>query len=429
MYREIYTQLEEWKESKNRKILYLAGAKGVGKTWTLNDFGMGFYTATAYFDLETQEYARFIFEGDTEKNRIIKMLSVTCGENIEPENTLVILENVDILPNYADIIKFVATQMKEYHVCITTKKNEVRILSENKEITGYVDVINIYPLSFSEFLRVNQEDDLCRLIEENSKRKIEQFYLNRIKEYLKIYMLIGGMPSVVKTYVDTESIKEAEAEKSNIIFGYMNDFETLENKAFSAKVKQVWDSIAIQLAQENKKFQYGVVKLTARAREYKDAVEFLVDHKYLSPLYKVKDIKTPINEQTDEKSFELFFNDIGILSSMYGLTIEDFEDESILKSREGALAVQYVFCELQHNPNVSNIHYWTSAATAKIDFIFEDGDNIIPIEINLDENTKAQSLKVYRGRYNNNMSVRITMDTMSISGGILNLPMFAIWNL
>ncbi len=429
MYREILTQLEEWKDKKDRKILYLAGAKGVGKTWTLNDFGMGFYLTTAYFDFETQEYAKFVFEGEIEKRRIIKMLSVTCGENIEPDNTFIILENIDVLPDYADILKFIYEEMKEYHICITTKRSETRILSENTRLSDFVDVINIYPLSFSEFLRVNQEDDLCRLIEENSKRKIEQYYLDRIKEYLKIYMLIGGMPGVVKTYIETDSIKEAEAEKSNLIFSYINEFDNIENKAFSLKVKQVWDSIALQLSQENKKFQYGVVKLTARAREYKDAVEFLIDNKYISPLYKAKEIKTPINEQTDEKSFELFFNDIGILSSMYGLNIQDFEDENILKSREGALAVQYVFCELQHNPNVLNIHYWTSQATAKIDFVFEDGDNIIPIEINLDENTKAQSLKVYKGRYNNNMSVRITMDTMSISGGILNLPMFAIWNL
>ena len=429
MYREILTQLEAWKEKDNRKILYLSGAKGVGKTWTLNDFGMGFYVNTAYFDLKTQEYARFVFEGDLQKERIVKMLSVTCGENIEPGNTFIILENIDALPNYDKLIKFIYDEMNEYHISITTMRNEERILDASQEVAKSVDVINLYPLSFSEFLRVNQEDDLCGLIEENSKRKIEKESLNRIKEYLKIYMLIGGMPSVVKTYVETESIREAETEKSNIIFGYMNEFENLDNKAFSTKVKQVWESVALQLASENKKFQYGSVKLTARAREYKDAVEFLIDGKYLTPLYKVSDVKLPLKKNRDDKSFEMFFNDIGILSSMYGLTIEDFENEKVLKNNNGAMAVQYVFGELQHNPNVSNIHYWTSAATAKIDFVFEDGNNIIPIEINLDENAKAQSLKVYRSRYKNNMSVRITVDTMSIAGGVLNLPLFAIWNL
>ncbi len=390
---------------------------------------MGFYTTVAYFDLRTQEYARFIFEGELQKERIVKMLSVTCGENIEPGETLIVLENIDALPNYNNIVEFMSTDMKEYDICITTMKNEFRILSDNEKMSEYVDLIHIYPLSFSEFLRVNQEDDLCRLIEENSKRMIEKDSLARIKEYFKIYMLIGGMPSVVKAYIETDSIKEAETEKSNIIFGYLEEFENVENKAFSKKIKEVWDSIAVQLAQENKKFQYGSVKLTARAREYKDAVEFLIDGKYLTPLYKVKEVKTPLSEQTDEKSFEMFFNDIGILSSMYGLTIDDFDDERVLLSKNGALTVQYVFGELQHNPNVSNIHYWTSEATAKIDFLFEDGDNVIPIEINLNENTKAQSLKVYRSRYKNNMSVRITVDTMSISSGILNLPLFAIWNL
>ncbi len=429
MYREILTQLEAWKEKENRKLLYLAGAKGVGKTWTINDFGMGFYGNTAYFDLKTQEYARFMFEGELEKSRIIKMLSVNCGDNVEPGETLIVLENIDSLPEYVKLINYMAKEMSEYHICITSSKNEDWILKANEELRGCVDVIYIYPLSFSEFLRVNQEDDLCGLIEGNSKKKIEKESLARIKEYLKIYMLIGGMPSVVKTYIETESLKEAEAEKSNILFEYLNEFEAIENKAFRQKVKQVWDSIATQLAAENKKFQYGAVKLTARAREYKDAVEYLINEKYVTPLYKISNVKTPLKKQVDEKSFELFYNDIGFLSSMYGLTIDDFENESVLMSKNGALALQYVYEELQHNPNVNNIYYWTSQATAKIDFIFEDGDNIIPIEVNLSENTKAQSLKVYRERYKNNMSVRITIDTMSISAGVLNLPLFAIWNL
>lgn len=429
MYREIFTQLQAWQEKQDRKIMYLTGAKGVGKTWTLNDFGMGFYGNTAYFDLESQEYARFVFEGELEKARIIKMLGVTCGENIEPKETLIVLENIDSLPDFSKLVKFMYDEMKEYHICITTRKNEERILIKFEEMVECVDVIKLYPLSFSEFLRVNQEDDLCVLIEENSKRLIETSSLTKIKEYLKTYMLLGGMPSVVKTYVETESISEAEAEKSNLIFGYMNEFEAIENKAFRLKVKQVFESVAEQLKAENKKFQYGSVKITARAREYKDAVEYLIENKYVSVMYRIKDAVLPLKKQKDEKSFELFFNDIGILSAMYGLKVADFEDDKILMERNGALALQYVYEELMHNPNVNDIYYWISQATAKIDFVFEDGDNIIPIEINLNENTKAQSLKVYRERYKNNMSVRITNDSMSISGGILNLPLFSIWNL
>ena len=429
MYREIFTQLQSWQEKQDRKIMYLTGAKGVGKTWTLNDFGMGFYGNVAYFDLEDQEYARFIFEGDLEKARIIKMLGVTCGENIEPKETLIILENIDSLPNFSNLVKFMYDEMQEYHICITTLKNEERILKKFPEMAECVDVIHLYPLSFSEFLQVNQEDDLCVLIEENSKRLIETSSLKKIKEYLKTYMLLGGMPSVVKTFVETESISEAEAEKSNLLFSYMNEFEAIENKAFRMKVKQVFESVAEQLGAENKKFQYGSVKLTARAREYKDAVEYLIDNKYVSALYRAKDAVLHLKEQKDEKSFELFFNDIGILSAMYGLKAEDFENDKILMERNGALALQYVYEELMHNPNVNDVYYWISQATAKIDFVFEDGDNFIPIEVNLNENTKAQSLKVYRERYKNNMSVRITKDSMSIAGGILNLPLFSIWNL
>lgn len=430
MYREILTQLEEWKEKENRKILFLAGAKGVGKSWTLADFGAGFYGKTVIFDLKSQDYARFIFEGDLSTKRILKMLSVNCGENIEPEDTFIVLENIDVLPNYVKVIDLIYREMKEYHIAITTLCNERRILAMNSGLEEKTDVIFMYPLSFSEFLRVNQEDDLCVKIEENSKRKIDKEILGKIKEYLKVYMLIGGMPEVVKTYIDTDSIREAEAVKSNIIFGYLKEFESVDNKAFSKKIIQVWESVSEQLSGENKKFQYGAVRLTARAREYKEAVDFLVNGKYVSPLYRVSEPLSTIERNRDEKSFELFFNDIGFLSSIYGLTFDDFENEEKISAiHNGAIIEQFVFEELMHNPNVLDIGYWVSGATAKIEFVFEDGDEVIPVEINLFENPKAQSLKVYRNRYKNEMSVRISMDNMSISNGILTLPLFAIWNL
>ena len=243
-------------------------------------------------------------------------------------------------------------------------------------------------------------------------------------------MITGGMPSVVKTYVDTLSMGKVEAEKAKILFAMEEEIEAIEQPALRNKVKQVFDSIPMQLEKENKKFQYGVVKLTARAREYKDAVEWLIDHKFVVPIYRAKEAIAPLDGQIDDKSFELFVSDVGLLASMYGITFADIDDEEFPFHMKGdALLEQYIYSELLHNPNTNNIYYWISEATARIAFIFQDGDVVIPMEINLDSNEKAQSLKVFRGKYNVPMAVRISKDKMQMTQDTLTLPLFSIWNL
>ena len=247
---------------------------------------------------------------------------------------------------------------------------------------------------------------------------------------MKLYLVVGGLPSVVKEFVETGSLEQVETMKAKILMGMEEQIDNVSQPSLAKKIKQVFDCIPAQLEKENMKFQYGMVKITARAREYKEAVEWLIDNKFVTPLYRVKEPVAPLFSKQDEKSFEMYVNDIGLLVSMFGLTFDDIEKEDSPFMMKGqALVKQYIYGELLHNPNVNNIYYWISEATAKIEFLFQDSDVVIPIEVNLDLNEKAQSLKVYKAKYDVPMAVRISKDKMGMTKNMLTLPMFSIWNL
>ena len=430
MYREILNQLADWKDKENRKVLLLSGGKGVGKSYTLADFGAGFFTNTCVFDFKEQEYVRYLFEGELDKNIILKKLSVSCGETLVPGETLLVFENVDAFENSKEIVSYICEELVEYHVAITLMRLEENFLKANQELENKLDIINIYPLSFSEFLIVNKENSFCDRIANQAKEPLTKSELEKLNHYMKLYLVVGGIPSVVKEFVETGSLEQVETMKAKILMGMVEQIENVSQTALSKKIKQVFESIPAQLEKENMKFQYGLVKLTARAREYKEAVEWLIDNKFVTPLYRVKEPVAPLFAKQDDKSFEMYVSDIGLLVSMFGLTFDDIEKEDSPFMMKGqALVKQYIYGELLHNPNVNNIYYWISEATAKIEFLFQDSDVVIPIEVNLDLNEKAQSLKVYKSKYDVPMAVRISKDKMGMTKNMLTLPMFSIWNL
>ena len=430
MYREILNQLAEWKDKDSRKALLLAGGKGVGKSYALEDFGAGFFGNTCMFDFKEQDYVRYLFEGDLDKNVILKKLSVSCGETLVPGETLLVFENVDALENAGDLVRYICEELVEYHVAITLMRSEENFLKRNEDLVGRLDVINIYPLSFSEFLIVNKESGFCDRIANQAKEPLTKIELEKLEFYMRLYLVVGGLPSVVRVLLETGSLEQVETEKARILMSMVEQIENVSQPALAKKIKQVFDSIPAQLEKENMKFQYGMVKLTARAREYKEAVDWLVDNKFIMPLYRVKEAIAPLESQRDEKSFEMYVSDIGLLVSMFGITMDDIEKEnSPFVMRGQALVKQYIYGELLHNPNVNNIYYWISEATAKIEFLFQDSDVVIPIDVNLGLNEKAQSLKVYKSKYSVPMSVRISKEKISMTKDMLTLPMFSIWNL
>ncbi len=428
MYREILNELAEWKDKENRKPLLIVGAKGVGKTYVAKDFGEGFYDNFVLLDLREQNFIKYLFEDDFNAERVEKMLSVACGSKITTDGTLIILENVDSVKNIERLLNFFCNEMKDYHICMTTTCEEKYGI--NKDHVGDIDIIHLYPLSFSEFLRVNKESELCKAIENNNTKPLTDNNLRALKDYMKLYYFVGGMPLAVKCWIDTEDIHAVREEKRKILDTYKDEFEGLNDTPFSYKVAKVWDSMGNQLIKENKKFQYGVVKATARAREYSDAVSWLIENNFVNKVNRIVEPKTPTETYVDEKSFELFLNDVGLLSEIYNLDYVDvsmaFDDDNDYNK---ALTEQFAYQELRYNKSIGELFYWVSEATAKIEFLFEDSGVMIPVEINLNNNTKAQSIKVYKAKYNPPMIIKITLDAFSMKSGMMELPIFAIWAL
>lgn len=429
MYRDIIAELSKWKESKIRKPLMLMGARSVGKSWIIKDFGAGFFNSTIIIDFEKQDYSRYLFEGVLDKNRILKMLNIFSGDKVNTEDTLIVLENIHLLNEPFKLMEFLYLTMSEYYICCTTFFRE-QLLFKNKNGIDYCEIYNLYPLSFGEFLIVNKEFSLYSKIENHKDNPLNINDLSVIEDYLKIFYCVGGMPSVVNTWLKDQSYLDAQESKKMILCKFEDDFNKIDSKTLRNKVFEVWNSIGAQLEKDNKKFQFGIVKITARSREYSEALEWLYNRRYISKLFKIKDAKVPINKQIDDKSFEVFMIDIGLLSSDYQINYEDIMgDRRNMSSNNNALNEQFAFQELLFNKNINDFYYWTSDATARIEFVFEDSGQIVPIDINIDGNKKAQSLKVFKERYNNAMSVRITYEKFSMNNGILNIPIYAIWNL
>lgn len=430
MYREILEKLVCWKDKEDRGILFLEGRKGVGKTYTLKDFGAGCFDCTALVDLKKQEYIRVFLEKELNKERFLSILEIACGGSMTAGQTLIVLENAEELSNLKEVIRFLSDNMKEFHIVITSSIREQEFMDMLSEASGLIQIMHLYPLNIKEFLTILGKEELAERIKNCGKKPLSEEDKEQLNKYVRMYFYVGGMPQVVQKYIDTENIQVVANEKERLLESFENEIRQIEYKALSNKAMKVWKSITAQLGKENKKFQFGVVKLTARAREYNAAVEWLYSKKYIDKVYRAKKPSSRLFEHRDEKSYEVYLTDIGLLTAMYGISYEELcQAKDLSGLRCGALTEQFVYQELMANENVKDIYYWISDATAKVEFMFEDNGEVIPVEINLCNNTKAQSIKVYRSRYNPAMYITISKDTMSMSEGAIRLPMYAIWNL
>lgn len=430
MYRDIIESLVKWQENENRKILLLAGARGVGKTYTLRDFGEGCFSSFVLVDLKDHKFIKNIFQERSDRDKLINILEIAGGVSLTPGESLIVIENIDVVNDISSAMEFIQSNLSQFHVVLTTCGREDTMMSKIGGRWDIIEIITLFPLNFKEFLGILKRNDLCERIKNGGKEKIPSEEAEEIQEYVRKYLYIGGMPSVVQKYIDTQNLEQVEGEKQTILQQVENEINEIESTTLRGKVLQVWRSVPLQLNKENKKFQYGIVKLTARAREYEDAVQWLYENKYFDKILRVREPYEKLSNYRDEKSFEVFLIDMGLLSAMLELSYGDIMEEENLESlKEGAVLEQFIYNELLSNNNVGRLYYWISKATAKIEFIFEDSGQIIPIEINLKENTKAQSIKVYRSRYNPPMYISITENVVSMAGGVLKLPMYAIWNL
>ena len=430
MQRLLLQDLISWKNKKNRLPLILRGARQVGKTWLLNEFGKTAFDDMLSINFENAPGLKEAFDGDISPSRILDLLGALHGKRIKPYETLLIFDEVQEIPRALTALKYFAETAPEYAICCAGSMLGVALHSGTSFPVGKVDFLTLQPLNFKEFLLANGEYGLIEFIQNNGIREIPKVMINKLADYLKLYFVIGGMPSVVSSWLDTRDFSEVESRQLDILETYENDFSKHAPRHVVPKLRYLWNSIPSQLAKENKKFIYGLIREGARAREYEEAMLWLLDSGLLRKVSRITKAAPPLKAYEDIKAFKLYHLDVGLLRVMSELSPDAILDGiRVFEEFKGALTEQFVLSELLGESFIRSIYYWTSEATAEVDFIFADNKNIYPVEVKAVESLQARSLRVYRDRYNPKLAIRTSLSNLRLDDGLLNVPLFALFNL
>lgn len=429
MYRDKIEELKKWKESSNRKPLIIRGARQVGKTWLMKEFGEKNYEKCAYINFDDNSRMNKLFEENFDLDRIIQGLKIESGVNIEPENTLIIFDEIQETPKALKALKYFYENANEYHVISAGSLLGVAIHSGTSFPVGKVDFLDLMPLSFFEFLNALNEKDLVELLKSNDFNMIDVFS-SKLKDYLKIYYYVGGMPEVVNSYVQNKDLVEVRRIQKTLLEDYEQDFSKHAPNNIVPRIRQLWNNIPTQLAKENKKFIYGLVREGARAREYEIALSWLIDCGLIYQVNRVNNSKIPLSAYQDFSAFKLYLLDVGLLSAMSGIDAKTIlEGNEIFNEFKGSLTEQYVLCQLKQCTNL-DIFYWSAdTGTAEVDFITQIGTNNVPIEVKASENLQAKSLKTFVQKYNTKINVRTSMSDYRKEDWLINIPLYSIGNI
>ena len=425
MKRFIMKQLVDWKNSFDRKPLILKGARQVGKTYILKEFGENNYENVAYFNFDHDDGLKELFSNTKNPIRIIEQLSIANGKKISPETTLIIFDEIQECPNALNSLKYFCEEANEYHVACAGSLLGIR-LSKTSFPVGKVEFLNLYPMSFSEFLIADRSENLVEYMKGISKiEKIPTIFESQLIEKLKIYYIVGGMPEVVYSWINEKDIEKVNKIQENILLSYEEDFSKHIDAAEANKVSLIWNGIPSQLARENKKFVYQVVKDGARAREYESALNWLKDANLICKCYSVNKCAFPLKAYTDLSSFKIYMNDVGLLRKMANLDSSIILDgNKLFEEFKGAFTENYVANTL--NYLFDSAPYYYTFDRNEIDFVLQIKNEIIPIEVKSDKSTNNNSLTKYNMKNINNYSYRFSLNNLTKDEKIINIPLYLI---
>lgn len=429
MYRQKMQELVEWKKSPNRKPLIIRGARQVGKTWLMKEFGKKYYEKCAYINFDDNTRMNKLFDGDFDLDKIIQGLKIESGVNIEPENTLIILDEIQETPKALKALKYFCENAREYNIISAGSLLGVAIHGGTSFPVGKVDFLDLTPLSFFEFLEALGKKELLQLLKNNDFDMINIFD-TKLKELLKLYYYIGGMPEVVSSYIENEDLLKVRKIQKTLLSDYEQDFSKHAPSNIVPRIRQLWNNIPTQLAKENKKFIYGLVREGARAREYEIALSWLIDCGLIYQVNRVNNSKVPLSAYQDFNAFKLYILDVGLLGAMAGIDARTLiEENDIFEEFKGSLTEQYVLCQLKQCTEL-DIFYWSSdTGTAELDFIAQIGRKNVPIEVKASENLQAKSLKSFIQKYHTDINVRTSMSSYKKEEWIINIPLYSIGNI
>jgi len=418
--------LETWKESVTRKPLILRGARQVGKTWLMKAFGEAAYAQSVYVNLETQKSVHTLFEGDIDIKRILLGLQVASGKTIHPQTTLIILDEIQAVDGALTSLKYFQEDASEYHIIAAGSLLGVALHQHTSFPVGKVDFLDIYPLDFMEFLEAMGEARLLDLLKSRDWTLISTFKTKYI-QWLRHYYYVGGMPEAVYAFSLRQNFKEVRAIQQRILSAYEQDFSKHAPNEVVPRIRMLWNAIPAQLAKENKKFIYGVIKEGARAKDYELALSWLIDCGLVHRVNRAKKPALPLKAYEDFSAFKLFLVDLGLLSAMCQLDAKSLlEGNAIFEEFKGALTEQYVMQQLLIDKEMV-IYYWSAEKSqGEIDFLLQYQGNIVSLEVKAEENLQAKSLKAFKQKYQPSLSLRTSMSNYREDGWLINLPLYGI---
>lgn len=429
MYRKVYEQLKKWKKSNARKPLIIYGARQIGKTYSMLEFGQEEYDNVAYFNLENNSDLVCIFDKDLNPERIIAELSILKSVSIIPERTLIIFDEIQACEKALTFLKYINEDANEYHIIAAGSLLGLALNRGNYSFpVGKVDTINMYPMTFEEFLIALGEEELKNVIIKAAKDTIplSETMHNKALELYRTYLAVGGYPEAVVRYIEKRDFDYVRAVQCNISDAYIADMAKYSTPADMVKAIAAYNSLPSQLAKENSKFMYSVIGSSARAKDYESAISWLISAGVVIKCNKVTEGNMPLKIYEDILSFKMYYSDVGLLAMKSGVPAENIIHNLKLSDKmRGILAENYVAQELYAKGIMP--YYWVSTNQAEVDFVIQTGDSVIPIEVKSADNVRARSLGIYRNKYTPEYSVRVSAKNFGFENGIKSIPLYALF--
>ncbi|MFI3297183.1 MAG: AAA family ATPase [bacterium] len=422
--RDTITALRKWKNDKNRKPLILQGARQVGKTWLLKEFGRTNFDDVALFNFDENPELKQFFSSTKDVKRIVENLSLVHGKKIDPESTLIIFDEIQECNDALNTLKYFAENAPEYYIACAGSLLGVAMSRGASFPVGKVDFLSIYPLSFMEFL-ASADNLLYNYVQSIDKiEPLPDIFFNQLLDKFKMYFISGGMPEAVNELLESGDISNVQKILQNILNAYALDFSKHAANNDVTKIGYVWQSIPSQLARDNKKFIYKVVKPGARAREYEDALNWLTNAGLIYRVNQCSKPSLPLSAYDDISAFKIYSLDVGLLRQQSNLAPSAItEGNRLLTEFKGALSENYILTSLVRESE-NTPRYWTSGNSAEIDFILQVENDIIPIEVKANENVIGKSMTHYRKVFSPSTSVRHSLKNLKIDDGLVNIPLF-----
>ena len=425
MKRTAIKELYKWKESNDRKPLVILGARQVGKTWLMQEFAKKAYSKYAYVNFEDNDMLRGLFEHDFDIPRIIAGLEWTTGVSID-EDTLIILDEIQEATRGITALKYFAEKAPQYHVMAAGSLLGIAMHKNDSFPVGKVDFMHLYPLSFFEFFEAMGESKMVNLLTAKEWTMTTMFR-NQFEERLRQYYFVGGLPAAVSSFATVKSLDKVRAIQKAILEAYERDFSKHAPAIEVPRIRMVWHSIPAQLAKENRKFIYGAVKEGARAKDFELAIEWLKDAGLIYQVNRCKKAQLPLAAYEDFSAFKIFLSDIGLMCAMSNVPAQSLLTGNVLFSDfKGALTEQYVLQQLKVNPSLS-IYYWSAEnSRGEIDFLLQQEDRILPVEVKAEENLQAKSLRTFVERNPGLQGIRLSMSPYREQDWLTNYPLYSV---